>query len=178
MRYAKKFRTAVIVTAIAAVSFLSADHALACSRFAPFSADELFVANLIVRATAVKYVKPPASSARTNGAADSIIEFKVEEVMRGKDVAKTLTLPGYLSDKNDYNEMPVPYTFVRRNGRSGSCFANTYRQGGQFLLFLRKMDDGNYTSNISPLGPTNEQVRSDGDPWIAWTFAELLKRGG
>lgn len=178
MRFTKKFATAAIVLAMAAVCLLTATNVSACSRFAPFSADELFVADIIVRATAVRYVKEPDPSTRTTGLADSTIEFKVEEVLRGKNVQRTLILNGYLSDKNDYNDMPVPYTFVRKNGRAGSCFANTYRRGGQFLLFLRKMDDGGYTPNISPLGPTNEQLRNDDDPWLAWTRMELVRRGG
>jgi hypothetical protein len=68
--------------------------------------------------------------------------------------------------------MPVPYMFVRRLGRRGSCFANTYKEGAQFLLFLKKTKDG-YTSNISALGPTNEQLRSDNDEWLIWVRNHL-----
>jgi hypothetical protein len=151
-------------------------NTIACSRVGPFTFNELFDnADLIVRATAVKYAKAPADpNMRTTGQPDSIIEFKVEEVLRGKDVPKSVSLNGYLSDKDDYNEMPVPYTFVRPTGQGGSCFANTYKQGAQFLLFLKKVD-GKYTSNISALGPTNEQLRGANDAWLQWVKDYLKK---
>src|SRR5688500_14035485 len=129
------FRTAIVVSTMVAIFSLASTEVSACSRFAPFSFDELFVADAIVRATADRYVKEPENSTRTTGIPDSEIEFKIEEVLRGKSFPKTIRLHGYLSDKNDYNDMPVPYTFVRKNGRSGSCFANTYKRGSQFLLF-------------------------------------------
>jgi hypothetical protein len=146
----------------------------ACSRAKPFTLDELFDnAEVIVRATAVKYAKPPDDPRSvTTGEPDSTIEFKVEETLRGKDMPETIILNGYLSDRDDFNEMPVPYMFVRPYGRSGSCFANTYKEGAQFLLFLKKRDDG-YTPNISALGPTNEQLHSDVDPWLVWVRDHL-----
>ncbi len=146
----------------------------ACSRVRPFTLDELFDnAEAIVRVTAVKYAKPPADpNMITTGEPDSTIEFKVEEKLRGKDVPDTIVLNGYLSDKDDFNEMPVPYMFVRPYGRRGSCFANTYKEGAQFLLFLKKTKDG-YTPNISALGPTNEQLHSDKDEWLIWVRDHL-----
>jgi hypothetical protein len=68
--------------------------------------------------------------------------------------------------------MPVPYMFVRPLGRRGSCFANTYKEGAQFLLFLKKKGDL-YTPNISALGPTNEQLHSDTDAWLLWVRNHL-----
>ncbi len=175
MRRKQLFSNAAVVSAIAAIFFAASTSALGCSRFAPFSFDELFVADVIVRATAEKYVKEPDLSKRTTGIPDAEVEFKIEEILRGKDLPKTIILSGYLGDRNDYNDMPVPYTFVRKNGRSGSCFANTYQRGEQFLLFLRKTEDG-YTPNISPLGPTNEQLRGSDDAWLWWARAEISKR--
>ena len=78
------------------------------------------------------------------------------------------------SFREEDNEMPIPYTFVRPTGRSGSCFANTYKQDAQFLLFLKNVD-GKYTSNISALGPTNEQLRPDNDAWLQWVKDYLKK---
>lgn len=146
----------------------------ACSRITPFTLGELFDnAEVIVRVTAVKYVKPPDDpNIITTGEPDSTIEFKVEEKLRGGDVPDTIVLNGYLSDKDDFNEMPVPYMFVRRLGRRGSCFANTYKEGAQFLLFLKRTK-GAFTSNISALGPTNEQLRSDNDAWLIWVRNHL-----
>jgi hypothetical protein len=140
----------------------------------PFTLDELFDnAEVIVRVTAVKYAKPPDDpNIITTGEPDSIIEFKVEEKLRGEDVPDTIVLNGYLSNRDDFNEMPVPYMFVRPYGRSGSCFANTYKEGAQFLLFLKKRKDG-YTPNISALGPTNEQLHPDKDEWLIWVRNHL-----
>lgn len=140
-----------------------------CSRAGEFKHEELFQnADLIIRATAVKYSKPPNDpQIITTGKPDSVIEFEIVETLSGKGVSDKLTLAGYLSDKDDFNDVPVPYKFVRHNGRGGSCFANTYKQGAQFLLFLKKTDNG-YTTNISALGPTNEQLRSEDDAWLIW----------
>jgi hypothetical protein len=146
----------------------------ACSRMRPFTLDELFNnAEIIVRATAVKYAKPPDDPRiMTTGVPDATIEFRVEEKLKGGDVPNSIILNGYLSDKDDFNEMPIPYMFVRPLGRRGSCFANTYKEGAQFLLFLKKTGDL-YTPNISALGPTNEQLHSDADAWLGWVRDHL-----
>jgi hypothetical protein len=50
----------------------------------------------------------------------------------------TIVHNGYLSDKDDYNNSSMPYTSVRPESLWGSCFANTYKKGAQFLLFLKR----------------------------------------
>lgn len=173
MRLRRHLRV-VVVSTVTAV-FLFGVTAFGCSRGSEFSFDELWAADVIVRATAVKYVREPDPKQwTTNGVPGTQVEFKVEEVLRGKKIPKTLVLRGYLNDEDDFNELPVPYKFVRMNGRSGSCFANTYRKGGEFLLFLEKTAEG-YSPNISALGPTNEQVRGGNDPWVVWVRTELAK---
>jgi hypothetical protein len=150
----------------------AASPAKACQA-PPVSFSQLFAADVIVRATAVKYVvAPPDSNLVTTGPPDSTVEFKVEETLKGAGLPESFALHGYLSDKDDYNENPVPYKFVRPNGRRGSCFANTYKQGAQFLLFLKKTAGG-YTSDFIPLGPTNEQLKSETDPWLMWVKVRL-----
>jgi hypothetical protein len=130
-------------------------------------------ADAIVRALAVEYKKPPADvNTMTTGVPDSRIRFSVLEVIRGQGLEKEIILPGYLSERDDFNELPVPYSSVRPNGRSGSCFANTYRTGAQFVLVLKKATDGGYTVNWFPLGPVNEQLRSENDPWLLWVRQE------
>lgn len=170
-------RIVSVMTPLALIGCLLLAHPVssrACSRIQPFTLDELFDnAEVIVRVTAVKYAKPPDDpNIVTTGEPDSAVEFKVEERLRGKDVPRTIVLNGYLSDRDDFNELPVPYMFVRRLGRRGSCFANTYKEGAQFLLFLKKTKDG-YTPDISALGPTNEQLRSDNDEWLVWVRNHL-----
>jgi hypothetical protein len=158
--------------AVLLVSAGAASTAEACQA-GPFSFSQLFGADVIVRATAVKYVVVPAdSNLVTTGVPDSTVEFKVEETLKGAGLPESLVLNGYLSDKDDFNENPVPYKFVRPDGRRGSCFANTYKQGAQFLLFLKKTAGG-YTPNIIALGPTNEQLKSEMDPWLLWVKVRL-----
>jgi hypothetical protein len=70
------------------------------------------------------------------------------------------------------NDQPVPYSFVRMGGRRGSCFANTYKQSAQFLLFLGKKPEATegteYTPDIDALAPVNEQLHSADDAWLVW----------
>ena len=139
----------------------------------PVSFKDLLAADAIVRATAVKYAVAPANPNNvTTGVPDSTVEFKVEETLKGDGPSGSLVLNGYLSDQDDFNENPVPYKRVRPGGLSGSCHANTYKQGAQFLLFLKKTAGG-YTSDIIPLGPTNEQLKSETDPWLLWVKVRL-----
>jgi hypothetical protein len=142
--------------------------AIACQRTTPFDPVVMVdKADVIVRAIAVKYLEPPAGDLRTSRQPESKVEFKVEETLKGEDVPKTLLINGYLSDKDDFNDIAVPYHFVRPGGRSGSCFANTYKTGGSFLLILKKTNSG-YTPYWDALMPTNEQLRSSEDPWLLW----------
>ena len=165
---------AVAVSALA--TLLSPDPASACSRILPFSSDELFAADVIVRATAVTYVVAPEPNTMPMGEPMSAVEFKVEEVLKGDGVPDFVVLNASLSDRDDFNDGAVPYQFVRRNGRSGNCYASSYKEGAQFLLFLRKSGNG-FTSNISPLGPTNEQLRGPGDEWLRWVKQYRATKG-
>jgi hypothetical protein len=146
--------------------------AVACSRMYEFRLGELFNADLIVRATAVRYIVSPDPDVRTTGVPASTVEFKTEEKIWGVDVPDTIVLNGYLTDRDDFNDVPLPYRFVRPGGRAGSCFANSYKEGAQFLLFLKRSGSG-YTTNISALGPTNEQLQGREDPWLKWVKAYL-----
>ena len=124
-------------------------------------------ADAIVRARAAEYAVAPSDTLGTTGTPDSRIRCKVIERIRGS-VPSDLILPGYLVDRDDFNDQRPPYTFVRPNGRAGSCFANSYRSGGQFLLLLKKTKSGEFTVNWYALGPVNEQLHSDEDPWLLW----------
>jgi hypothetical protein len=140
-------------------------HAFPCQRATPVSSVEIVnQADVIVRAIAERYdVAPQNPNLVTTGVPDSTVHFHVLEVIRGE--ARTdLTLPGYLSERDDFNDHPSPYKFVRLGGRAGSCIANTYRLGAQFLLLLKKDQFGELTVNWYALGPVNEQLHSTNDP--------------
>ena len=128
-------------------------------------------ADVIVRATADSYDKAPEGNLRTTGLPESTVKFKIVETLKGK-VSEPLLIYGYLSDKDDYNDVPVPYTFIRRGGRAGSCIANSYKEGADFLLFLKKRD-GKLTPYWSALMPVNEQLRSSDDEWLLWIKKQL-----
>ena len=145
---------------------------MACSRSYPFRLSELFSADLIVRATAVRYVVSPDPNTRTTGVPESTVEFRTEEKIWGGDAPVTIVLNGYLTDRDDFNDVPLPYRFVRPGGRAGSCIANSYKEGAQFLLFLKRRGSS-YTADISALGPTNEQLHGPEDPWLKWVKAYL-----
>jgi hypothetical protein len=133
-------------------------------------------AEAIVRATALQYETPPKNGpGGTTGVPESRIRFHVVEKIRGPEVAEVV-LPGYLVEQDDFNDQKSPYTFVRPGGRAGSCFANSYRSGGQFLLFLRKNKDGEWTVNWYALAPVNEQLHSESDPWLVWVRGEADKK--
>ena len=144
-------------------------------------------ADLILRVTATDYFGPSPIGPRTTAVPDSDVRFTIEEILRGNYVKRDIVLPGYLSGNDDWNDHTPPYSFVRPNGRSGSCYANTYKKGGQFLLVLKnwngpisevygaRRSDG-YTVNWFALGPVNEQLRSADDPWVQWVRDRLKEK--
>jgi hypothetical protein len=160
------------------------DSALACKTGWRSNTEMVAGAELILRASAVDYAVQPIGTGRTTGVSDSRIRFRVESVLKGTYGSQDLLLPGYLSNKDDWNDQPSPYSMVRTNGRSGSCFANTYRQGAQFLLVLKRTggvatvfsSDTEYTVNWYALGPVNEQLRSPEDPWLKWVSEQVNAR--
>ena len=194
-RAALALASVVTALAVGCLLLLPATAGRACSRSTPFTFNELFSGELIVRVTAVKYVvAPPAAllAGAPISETPSTIQFRVDEWLGGAYIAegsteppKTIVLNGYLNDKDDFNDSPMPYTFVRSEGRKGNCFANTYNLVGQYLLFLKRGKDfglksiGNvfpYTPYWSALGPTNEQIKSGNDPWVWWVKVYLASR--
>ena len=144
----------------------------ACSAMPLKPAQLLADADVIVRATAVRYAKAPEERYRTTGMTDATVEFKVEEVLKGENAPPTLTINGYLNDKDDFNDRPVPYDFIRPGGRAGSCIANSYKEGVEYLLFLKEKE-GKLTPYWAALTPTNEQLRPNDDPWLKWVKESL-----
>ncbi len=138
--------------------------------------DLVHQADSIIRAKAVKYAKPPSDpSIWTTGVPDSEVRFEQLEVIRGAD-ASGLVLPGYLVGRDDFNDQQPPYSFVRPGGRAGSCFANSYRAGTEYLLFLKKTKTGDFTVNWAALSPVNEQLHSSDDAWLFWVREQARKQ--
>lgn len=169
--------TLFTLPALCAFVLLASPEAFAC-RAVPYKADRLIAeADVIVRAKASRYAEAPAEKYKTNAVPGSLVEFKVSETLKGEGVPDTLDINGYLGDRDDYNDRPVPYDFVRPGGRSGSCVANSYRKGAEFLLFLKKRD-GKFTPYWAALSATNEQLRPSDDPWLKWVRDALRPAAG
>jgi hypothetical protein len=152
------------------VTLLWTGLARPCSVVGKISATDMVKkSDAIVRAQAVEYAEPPAGpGAVSSGPPDSRVRFRVLERVRGAASITTLALPGSFVDTDDFNDQPPPYNFVRPAGRAGSCFATSYRQGAEYLLFLKKEPSGELTLSWYPLGPVNEQLHSARDPWLLW----------
>jgi hypothetical protein len=148
-----------------------------CSRSTPVSNVEMIgKADVIVRALAEEYAVPPKKSGYVgNFMPESTIRFKILEVIRGKISGDSLIIHGTLVDRDDFNDLAPPYTFVRPGGRGGNCHALAYRSGAQFLLVLKKNPDGELTPYWYALGPANEQLHSVEDPWLQWMRKEASR---
>ena len=105
----------------------------------------------------------------------SYVRFRTTEVLLGRFGAAEFTLTGYFVDEDGFNTLSVPYQLVRPAG--GSCHAEHYRQGGEYLFLLKRRDDA-LTPYWFSLGPTNEQIRGDDDPWLEWVREQLAEDPG
>lgn len=152
---------------------LSPASVMACRAPRPSPRAVVSGAEVIVRATAVRYAKAPRGNIRElHEPVGAEIEFRVEEVLKGEGVPEAINLNGYLTDEDDFNDRPVPYDFVRPRGRGGWCSAYEYKRGAEFLLFLKSVE-GKLKISWYALAPTNEQLRSADDPWIIWVREQL-----
>ena len=103
-------------------------------------------------------------------------------VAQGRLSSTMIEFNGVLSDRDDRNDRPVPYDFIRPGGRGGNCFALTYRPGAEYLLLLRPehssyAQPNDLTPYWTPLSPTNEQLFGGGnDPWLAWVTQRIRER--
>ncbi|HKO59987.1 MAG TPA: hypothetical protein VJV03_02410 [Pyrinomonadaceae bacterium] len=153
-----------------------ASPTVACLGPPPLSPTALVTrADVIVRATALRYVKTPREEmVELDFSSSGNIQFKVEEILKGERVAATLMIEGLLTVVDDFNDGLVPYHLVRRGGRHVSCEVYSYKKDAEFLLFLRK-EEGKLTPYWASMSPTNEQLRSPDDAWVKWV-REYLRR--
>lgn len=128
--------------------------------------------NSVIASGSSSNASGPASGSSGELGAIGLIEFEVIEILKGPTLSVPVRIPGTLVTQNDFSDQAIPYTFVRRGGRSGNCFAFGYRQGAEYLLFLRPGRDS-LTPYWAPLAPINEQVRNAQDPWMAWVRRQL-----
>jgi len=157
------------------LSFAGSQMMVPCSRYGPVDSKATVEgATVIVVAKAGAYVRRPEVQRRPDG--EGVVRFTVREVLKGGGVPSELQIHGYLDDRDDFNDHPPPYHFVRPGGRAGSCFAGNYRRGATYLLLLQNRD-GEWTVKWDPLAPVNEQLHSSQDPWVGWVRDQLTHVG-
>jgi hypothetical protein len=110
------------------------------------------------------------------------VSFVILDSLKGRLLSATIEFNGSLTDRDERNRGQVPYEFVRPSGSAG-CFALEYRQGAEYLLFLRRGKHPAYaqpeqlTPYWAPLAPTNEQLFArENDPWFVWVTEKLRAR--
>ena len=145
---------------LTALLFLAASPSIACQVRKVDAPDALILrADAIYRANANEYVAPININ---NLAKSALVTFTILETIKGP-LKKSIQFPGVVTELNDKNDMPVPYNFVRPAGRSGHCFATSYKIGQEYLLFIK-----GGTPYWSRLAPTNEEVAGKTDAWVVW----------
>lgn len=154
-----------------------------CSVGGPLPSAERLAADaeVIVRVRAEGLSATPGR-AGSMAASATQVRFAILEVLKSRLSSSTIEFNGALTDRDDRNDRPVPYDFVRPGGRRGNCFALAYRAGAEYLLFLRRGEHPAYaqpsdlTPYWAPLMPANEQL-FDGanDAWLAWVRQELRR---
>jgi len=162
-----KLRLAVAAGLVGALGCL--DPALGCVALMGTPPDWVKGADVILRARVVAQIE---SSSSKRPAWKTKVRFQPVEVLKGAPVGFDLTFEGVLTDRDDRNDLPVPYTMVRPGGRSGNCYAFNYRLGQEYLLILKQVDR-ELTPYWASLGATNEQVAGPGDKWLLWVRQAL-----
>jgi len=100
------------------------------------------------------------------------VKFEVLEVLKGQKPEGAIEFEGELTERDDFNDRPAPYDFIRPGGRSGNCFAFHYKKGADYLLLCR-IRDGRLTPHWAALGATNEQLIGPDDKWLGWVRQQL-----
>ncbi len=65
------------------------------------------------------------------------VRFAILQVLKGPLSSSVIEFNGSLADRDDRNDRPVPYDFIRPGGRRGNCYTLEYRVGAEYLLLLR-----------------------------------------
>lgn len=102
------------------------------------------------------------------------IQLEVLDVLKGDWKGGPLVVEGEIRDYPPRpSPHPVPYDMLdcSRAAGCGGCFAYDYKEGAEYLLFLK---EGN--PYWAPLSPTNEEVSGLDDPWVLWVKNVLAEQ--
>ena len=175
-----------ILGSIAVFAFLLASPsvALACAVRMGTPTSWLADSAAIVRVRPLEERRSPDAWGPGPWGPGTTVRFEVVEVLKGQ-VAPVLEFEGELTDLDDPNPLPVPYSTARSMARGSYCFTFTYKRDGEYLLILGSRNDvrplrgsdskgGGLTPYWAPMGATNEQLFGANDPWLAWVRAQLV----
>ena len=134
-------------------------------------------AEVIVRARAEALFPEPGRQG-TMAASPTQVEFSITSLLKGSLPTSRLAFNGVLVAGDERNPGAVPYV-VARHSADASCFSLAYRQGAEYLLFLKRARHPAYaqgeqlTPYWAPLAPANEQVFGIEDDWERWVREQL-----
>ena len=155
-----------------------------CSVMEPLPSAERLIADaeVIARVRAEDLSATPGQPGIMGGSPTQV-RFAIIELLKGRLASSTIEFNRSLTDRDDRNDRPVPYDFIRPGGRHGNCFALAYRSGAEYLLLLRRGAHPSYaqpndlTPYWAPLSPTNEQlIDGASDAWFVWVSQKLRSR--
>lgn len=156
-----------------------------CSVVEPLPSAQRLIgdAEVIARVRAEGLSSTPGRGGSILAGSPTRVRFAILELLKGRLSSSMIDFDGSLTNRDDRNDRPVPYDFVRPGGRGGNCFALAYRAGAEYLLLLRRGEHSpdpqpsELTPYWAPLSPTNEQL-FDGasDAWFVWVRKELRKQ--
>jgi hypothetical protein len=171
--------TAIVVGSLAFLGFITPASPCSVTRI-PTAAELVRDAQVIVRARAERVASEPGRPGPL-AASPGQVEFRILSVLKGSLGDSHVTFSGTLVARDERNDGDVPYAHARSSADS-SCFALHYREGGEYLLFLKRAGDAVYaqpqrlTPYWAPLAPTNEQLFGRDDKWERWTREELRRQ--
>ena len=114
--------------------------------------------------------RPPADSAM--GGPETILTFRVREVLKGSLRDTTLELPGRFVDHDDVNPGFVPDRAAHARP-IGACWSFDYVRGASYLLMLYPGPDSALTTHWAWGSPVDEELRGSDDPWLSWVREQI-----
>ena len=144
---------------VCVVLLMTSDRASGCSvGELPTIQSVIRDADMILMGTAARYVRKPQPDAAARlvtvpGFNQSEflalhygeIEFHTIATIKGDAGMPPMKFIGRFAPSDDFNEQTVPYRSVRPDGLKGACYAYSYREGANYLLFLRRTPEGKLT---------------------------------
>src|SRR5262245_7330818 len=120
-----------------------------CSRVGPPPSAERLVddAEVMARVRAEGLSSTPGRTGIFLAASPTQVRFAILELLKGRLSSSAIEFNGSLTERDDRNDRPVPYDFIRPGGRGGNCFALAYKAGAEYLLLLRR---GEHQSDAQP----------------------------